>query len=290
MSVILVTGASTGIGQETALHMARQGHDVYASVRNPDTATELKELIAAENLPVHVIKLDLVDSSTIESAVAEIMERSGRLDVLVANAGIGAGSSVEETDLEVVREIFETNYFGNVSLLRAVTPILRTQQSGSIIVVGSLAGRYAAGCHAHYSASKWAMEGLCESLAQEMAEFDVSVSVVEPGCVATPMWTKVSPSEAPPLYPINVQRLTRFFEFGLGRPAMPSDVAQAIEGAINADQPPFRIPVGKDANEVTAGRSSVSENEWVAALCLKGDAFYDRWQEIVGVDYFRDPD
>ena len=290
MSVILVTGASTGIGQETALHMARQGHDIYASVRNPDTANELKEKIAAENLPVSVIRLDLVKPETIDTAIAEILQRSGRLDALVANAGIGAGSSVEETELDVVREIFETNYFGNVSLLRAVTPLMRQQRSGAIVVVGSLAGRYAAGCHAHYSASKWAMEGMCESLAQEMAEFDVRVAIVEPGCVVTPMWTKVSPSEAPPLYPVNVQRLTRFFEFGLGRPAMPLDVAQAIEQAITADQPPFRIPVGKDANEVIAGRASVSENDWVAALCTKGDAFYDRWLDIVGVDYFRDPD
>jgi NAD(P)-dependent dehydrogenase (short-subunit alcohol dehydrogenase family) len=293
MSTILVTGASTGIGQETALHLARQGNDVYASVRNPDTATELKEKIAAENLSAQIVKLDLVDPTTIESAVAEIMQRSGRIDAVIANAGIGAGSSVEETELKVARDIFETNYFGNVSLLRAVTPVLRKQKSGHIVMVGSLAGRYAAGCHGHYSASKWAMEGLCESLAQEMAEFDVRVSIVEPGCVITPMWTKGTPPEAPPLYPVNVQRLTRFFEFGLGpgRPAMPADVAQAIDTALNSDEPPFRIPVGKDANEVIAGRSRVGDEEWIGALCLKDNqAFYDRWQDIVGVDYFRDPD
>lgn len=291
MSVILVTGSSTGIGQETALHMARKGHDVYASVRNPGTADELKEKIAAENLPVSVIRLDLVDAASIEDAVAHIVATSGRLDVLVANAGVGAGSSVEETPLDTVREIFETNYFGNVSLLRSVTPVLRQQQSGHIVMVGSLAGRYAAGCHAHYSASKWAMEGLSESLAQEMAEFGVNVTIVEPGCVVTPMWTKVTPSDAPPLYPVNVQRLTRFFEFGLGRPAMPSDVAEAIENCLTAQDPPFRVPVGKDANEVIAGRARVGDEAWVKALCTKGDdAFADRWAEIVGVDYYRDQD
>lgn len=289
MSVILVTGSSTGIGQETALHLARKGHDVYASVRNPATATELQEKIAAENLPVQVIKLDLVDPGTIESAVAGILERSGRLDALVANAGIGAGSSVEETELDVVRDIFETNYFGNVSLLRAVTPVLRQQRAGSIVMVGSLAGRYAAGCHAHYSASKWAMEGLCESLAQEMAEFKVKVSIIEPGCVLTPMWTKVTPSDAPPLYPENVKRLVRFFEFGLSRPAMPGDVAQAIEDALTADKPPFRIPVGKDATEVTTGRSKVGDQAWIDMLCTEDfDEFADGWQKIVGVDYYRD--
>jgi len=289
MSVILVTGASTGIGQETALHFARQGHEVYASVRNPDTATELREKIAAESLPATIIRLDLVVPATIEAAVADILERSGRIDVLVANAGIGAGSSVEETGLDTVREIFETNYFGNVSLLQAVTPVMRRQGSGHIVVVGSLAGRYAAGCHGHYSASKWAMEGLCESLAQEMAEFGAKVTIIEPGCVVTPMWTKVQPSGAPPLYPENVKRLVRFFEFGLSRPAMPIDVAQAIEDAVNAERPPLRVPVGKDASEVIAARTKAGDQAWIDMLCTPGyDAFADAWQALVGVDYYRD--
>jgi NAD(P)-dependent dehydrogenase (short-subunit alcohol dehydrogenase family) len=289
MSVILVTGCSTGIGQETALHLSRQGHEVYASVRNPDTADELRSKIAGEGLSAKILRLDLVDQASIDDAVATIVKDSGRLDVLVANAGIGAGSSVEETPLEVVREIFETNYFGNVALFRAVTPLLRQQRSGNIVVVGSLAGRYAAGCHAHYSASKWAMEGLCESLAQEMAEFDVGVTIIEPGCVVTPMWTKVTPSEAPPLYPRNVARLTRFFEFGLQRPAMPGDVALAVQHALEAEDTPFRLPVGKDATEVTAGRDKAIGDEWVKMLCTSDDnAFANHWQQLVGVDYYRD--
>lgn len=288
MSVILVTGCSTGIGQETALHLARAGHDVYAAVRTPGNADELKEKIAAENLPVSIVALDLTKPETIDAAVAEVVTKGGRIDVLVANAGIGAGSSVEETPLETVREIFETNYFGNVSLFRAVTPHLRRQRSGNIVVVGSLAGRYVAGCHAHYSASKWAIEGLCEAMAQEMAEFGAHVSIIEPGCVATPMWTKVSPSDAPPLYPNNVARLMRFFEFGLRAPAMPSDVAAVIEEAITAERPKFRYPVGTDAVQVTSARESVSENEWMEFLCMQGDDFFDRWVELVGVDYYRD--
>ncbi|MCB1844669.1 MAG: SDR family NAD(P)-dependent oxidoreductase, partial [Halioglobus sp.] len=124
MAVILVTGSSTGIGQETAIHMARLGHTVYASVRNPEGAGELAERIANEAPDTRVIRLDLTDPESITDAVAEIMAAEGRIDALVANAGIGAGSSVEETPLEVAREIFETNYFGNISLLRAVTPIL----------------------------------------------------------------------------------------------------------------------------------------------------------------------
>lgn len=289
MSIILVTGSSTGIGQETALHLARKGHEVYASVRNPAGATELAQKISAEKLPVHIIRLDLVDPASIDTAVSEVLSRSGRLDALVANAGIGAGSSVEETPLDVAREIFETNYFGNVALLRAVTPVMRKQRSGRIAVVGSLAGRYVAGCHGHYSASKWAMEGLCEALAQEMAEFNCQVSIIEPGCVATPMWTKGAPPSAPPLYPKTVSRLMRFFEVGLRTPAQPGDVAAVIEEALTAPRPKFRYPVGKDANEVIAGRDRAGHERWLGMLTTGDDtAFADGWQDIVGVDYYRD--
>tara|TARA_R110002049_G_scaffold153573_1_gene317846 strand:- start:65 stop:931 length:867 start_codon:yes stop_codon:yes gene_type:complete len=288
MSVILVTGSSTGIGQETALHMARRGHDVYAAVRSPDTAIELKDKIVAENLPVTVIRLDLVDPASINAAVAQIMERSGRIDALVNNAGIGGGRAVEETTLEEAREIFETNYFGNVSVLREVTPIMRKQNAGRIVTVGSLAGRVVMGCHAHYSASKWAMEGLSEALAQEMAEFNVKVAIIEPGCVLTPIWEKGSLPTEPSPYINSLQRLGRFFEFGLGRPAMPTDVAGAIEHAIESDKPHFRYPVGPDAEETIAARAKVTDDEWLEANCLQGEAFYDRWKELVGVDYYRE--
>jgi NAD(P)-dependent dehydrogenase (short-subunit alcohol dehydrogenase family) len=165
---------------------------------------------------------------------------------------------------------------------------MRKQQSGRIVTVGSLAGRVVMGCHAHYSASKWAMEGLSEALAQEMAEFNVKVSIIEPGCVLTPIWGKGSLPTEPSPYQNSLQRLGRFFEFGLRRPAMPTDVAAAIEHAIDSDKPHFRYPVGPDAKETIAARASVSDDEWMAANCLQGEAFNDRWLELVGVDYYRD--
>ncbi|WP_101758031.1 SDR family oxidoreductase [Oceanicoccus sp. KOV_DT_Chl] len=287
MSVILVTGASTGIGQETALHMARKGHTVYGACRNPAGATELKEKIDAENLPVSIIKLDLVDPATIKTAVTEIMEKHGRIDALVNNAGIGGGRAVEETPLEEVREIFETNYFGNVSVLREVTPIMRKQNSGRIVTVGSLAGQVVMGCHAHYSASKWAMEGLSEALAMEMAEFNVKVSIIEPGVVLTPIWAKGSLPEGETPYRKTLDRLARFFMFGHTRPAMPDDVASAIAHAIESDKPHFRYPVGPDAVETVAAKNKVSNDEWMEINCLQGEEFNEKMAKLVGVDYYR---
>jgi len=213
--------------------------------------------------------------------------RSGRIDALVNNAGIGDGRAVEETPLEVVREIFETNYFGTVSVLRAVTPVMRKQRSGRIVNVGSLAGKVVMGCHAHYSASKWAMEGMSEALAFEMAEFNVRVAVIQPGVVLTPIWGKGEVPTEPSPYDNSMQRLGKFFEFGLNRPAMPADVATAIAHAIESDKPHFRYPVGPDAVETIAARSKVSDDEWIKANCLQGDAFADRMAELVGVDYYR---
>jgi NAD(P)-dependent dehydrogenase (short-subunit alcohol dehydrogenase family) len=173
-------------------------------------------------------------------------------------------------------------------VVRAVTPIMRKQKAGRIVTVGSLAGRVVMGCHAHYSASKWAMEGLSEAMAQEMAEFNVKVSIIEPGCVLTPIWGKGSLPTEPSPYQNSLQRLGRFFEFGLRRPAMPTDVAGAIEHAIESDKPHFRYPVGPDAEETIAARAKVTDDEWIEANCLQGEAFNDRWKEIVGVDYYRD--
>lgn len=287
MSIILITGCSTGIGQEAALHLAGKGHTVYAGVRTPSKADELKHKIAAQGAAVHLLEMDIVDPDSVERAVATVMAEQGRIDALVNNAGIGGGQAVEMTALDEAREIFETNYFGNVSVLRAVTPIMRQQRSGRIVTVGSLAGAVVMGCHAHYSASKWAMEGLSEALAQEMAEFNVRVSVVQPGCVLTPIWGKGSLPEGDQPYINSLARLGRFFEFGLTRPAMPIDVAEAIADAIESDNPHFRYPVGHDAVETTAARNKVSDDEWLALNCLQGDEFHQAWAELVGVDYYR---
>lgn len=286
MSVILVTGASTGIGQEAALHMARKGHQVYAGLRTPANATELKEQIAAESLPVEIVQLDITDDESVTNAVAHIMKNAGRIDALVNNAGIGGGRAVEETPLEEVRQIFDTNYFGSVRMLLAITPIMREQRSGRIVTVGSLAGRMVFGCHGHYSATKWALEGLSEALAFEMAEFNVQVAMIEPGSIPTPAWEKGTPPPADTKYMNSLERLGAWATHTMKNPSNTTDVAVAIADAIESETPRFRYPVGQDAVENIAGRFSVDDEEWIAANRLQGDAFSKRWHEIVGVDYF----
>jgi NAD(P)-dependent dehydrogenase (short-subunit alcohol dehydrogenase family) len=288
MSSIIVTGASTGIGLATALHLAGKGHQVFAAVRSPDTAHELKEGIARDNVPAEILQLDITDGDSVKSAISTVMASAGRIDALVNNAGIGGGRAVEETPLEEVREVFETNYFGTVQMLLATTPIMREQRAGRIVNMSSLAGRMVFGCHGHYSAAKWALEGLSEALAFEMAEFNVRVALIEPGSVPTPAWEKGTPPPEDTHYGNSLERLVGWATHTMKNPASPVDVAVAVAHAIESDTPHFRYPVGQDAIEDIAGRASVSDDEWIEANRLQGEAFYDRWQEIVGVDYFRD--
>ena len=287
MSVILVTGSSTGIGQEAALHLARKGHRVYASVRTPGTADELREKITAENLNAEIIRLDLLDPASIEDAVSTSTTAEGGIDAVINNAGIGGGRAVEETPLEEAREVFDTNYFGMVSVLQAVIPVMRKQGSGRIVNIGSLAGRTVMGCHGHYSAAKWALEGLSEAMAMELAEFNIRVSIIEPGVTLTPALGKIVPPPADTAYGNSLAKIGRFFEYGMTRPAMPADVAVAIADAIESETPRFRYPVGPDADEMIAARNSVDDEAWIEANRLQDEAYYDKMAELVGVDYYR---
>jgi NAD(P)-dependent dehydrogenase (short-subunit alcohol dehydrogenase family) len=286
MSVILVTGASTGIGHTTALHLAEKGHQVFAGVRNPEGVPDLRAKIAEGKLPIEVIQLDVTDTASVKAAVDGVMNSAGRIDALVNNAGIGGGRAVEETPLEEVRTIFETNYFGCVQMLLAVVPIMREQRSGRIVNMSSLAGRMVFGCHGHYSAAKWAMEGMSEALAFETAEFNIRVALVEPGSVPTPAWEKGTPPPEDTKYGNSLQRLMDWATHTMKTPATTLQVAEAVAHAIESDTPHFRYPVGVDAVEDIAGRASVTDDEWVEMNRLQGDDFARRWKEVIGVDYF----
>ena len=184
MSVILVTGSSTGIGQETALHMARKGHDVYAAVRSPETATELKDLIAAEDLPVSVIKLDLVDPDSIVTAVAEIMARSGRIDALVNNAGGQFMSPLESISAKGWEAVLNTNLTGGFLMARECYRQWMAQHGGSIVNIvadmwGSMPGM------GHSGAARAGMVSLTETAALEWAHSGVRVNAVAPGYIAS---------------------------------------------------------------------------------------------------------
>src|SRR4051812_2381399 len=181
MSSVLITGCNSGFGLHASLTFARQGHDVFATVRNLDRAKPLQDAAEAEGLELHVLRLDVRDGESVDAAVNEVVERAGRIDVCVNNAGIELRGPIEECSDDEVLVQFDTNVFGLLRVVRAVLPVMRAQHAGVIVNVGSLAGLVARPYGGLYSATKHAVEAISEALHFECAEFGVRVAVLEPG-------------------------------------------------------------------------------------------------------------
>jgi short-subunit dehydrogenase len=169
--VVLITGISTGLGRQTAHCLAEQGHSVYGTIRK-DCETSDR---------VNVLKMDLTDIESIKKAVATVVEKEGRIDVLINNAGMHTGGPIETTPLENIRLQMDTNFIGMVHLTKSVLPIMRKQGSGMIINISSIMGLIALPFQAFYSASKFAVEGFSESLRMEVRGFNIKVVVINPG-------------------------------------------------------------------------------------------------------------
>jgi NAD(P)-dependent dehydrogenase (short-subunit alcohol dehydrogenase family) len=265
MAVALITGTSTGIGLATALHFGRQGHDVWAGVRDPTAATDLRAAIDKERLPVRVVALDVDDAGSVQRGVAEVLDKAGRVDVLVNNAGIGGGGPIEDVPVDWVKTLFETNYFGVLRVTQAVLPGMRERCAGAIVNVSSVAGRMAVAGHGHYSAVKHALEAMSEALAQEVQRFGIRVAIVEPGVVVTPIFSKAK-RWADPASPYfdHVRRLLLLYQKQMPHAAQPADAALVIYEAATTSTPRLRWLVGEDAKLLVAGRQRQSDEEYVA--------------------------
>ena len=268
MAVVLVTGTSSGIGLETALQFARRGDTVYAAMRNLERDGELREAAKSEGLSVHMCQLDVTDAASVERAVGEILKEQGRIDVLVNNAGLGGGMTFETTPAKQVREIFETNVLGAVWVTQAVLPAMRFQRSGAIVNISSMGGRVTLPGAPFYSASKWALESLSESLAIDLYRFNLRVAVIEPGMILTRFfekavageWDQTSPyADAEVCIMDTAARL-------LDNAGDPHQVAKAVEHAVTTNEPRLRYLVGNDAAALVDGRARLSDEEFVEAL------------------------
>lgn len=283
MASVLITGTSKGIGQATALALGRSGHQVHATMRDPGRAPELAQMAAKEGLPVSVSAMDVDSDSSVTSVVNGIYQQGGRLDVLVNNAGIERAGSVEEVPLNEFRAVMETNYFGALRCIKAIAPKMRERGSGCIINVSSIAGRIAASPLAHYAASKWALEGLSEALAQEMKPFNVRVLIVEPGIIETAMSKRLAePGAASASRQRN--RFAGLFAASLKNPAPPSLVANKILEIIESGTWTLRHPVGPDAVPFLQWRAAMTDEEWVDWGATDDEAWYQRVQHDFGLD------
>jgi NAD(P)-dependent dehydrogenase (short-subunit alcohol dehydrogenase family) len=264
MGIAIVTGTSTGIGLATAITLARSGHRVFAGMRNLDRGQELRDVTTKEKLPITVVQLDVDSDASVNAAITNVLADHGSIDVLVNNAGIGGGGPAELVPLTLYRQIMETNFFGALRCAQAVIPAMRKRQSGCIINVTSVAGRMGTGMQSPYAASKWALEGLSEGLAQELSPFNIRVAIVEPGVIATPMTMRDRPKPPPNPYSDQIQRMTAFFMEALKAQTSPFVVAKTIGDIVDGKGTALRHPSGPDAATLLALRHSRSDEEWVA--------------------------
>jgi NAD(P)-dependent dehydrogenase (short-subunit alcohol dehydrogenase family) len=248
--VAVVTGSSTGIGFETALLLARSGFITYASMRDLKKSKNIAEIAKTENLPLTVVQLDVKDDTSVKDAIGKIIAESKRIDVLVNNAGYGLFSPLEDVTLDQVKEQFETNFFGAIRVMHEVMPTMRRQRVGTIVNVSSLVGRVGLPLSSAYVATKFALEGLSESIKYELNEFGINIILLEPGVVKTNFMENLKTadttlkSESP--YADLVDRITKEFGKMMNSGSSPKIVAEAILRTINSKDPDFRYVVGDD--------------------------------------------
>ena len=258
--VFLVTGASRGIGRALADEIARRGHTVYGSSRSWSGAEPA--------LTFHPIAMDVRDGESVKAAVRKVFEVEQRIDVLVNNAGISHSGPIEETPLETVRDLLETNYLGVVRVLQAVLPLMRRQGFGTILNVGSAGGKIAIPFQAHYSASKFAIEGLTEALWQELHGSGIRVLLIEPGDVQTEIWDRsqhLLEQNSPYL-----DALIRFHKVkkkDMGDAAdSPTRVAARIADIIESDTSTLRHPVARMAGIFLLARKFLPDSIFLWAV------------------------
>lgn len=264
--VAVVTGSSSGIGFATSLLLARNGFHMYATMRNLDKSKNIVDVAKNEKLPLEVIRLDVDDDKSVKDAVNKIVAEKKRIDVLVNNAGYGLVGCVEELSIDEVKAIFETNLFGIVRVTQAVLPTMRKQGSGIIVNVSSVAGRISFPVTPAYISTKFALEGLSESMKYELEQFGIKVILVEPGVVRTDFSgnMKMARKAADPNSPY--AQLTQKVSAGLkllvehGTP--PEEVAKVILKAITSENPDPRYLVGNDAAIIMEARKNMSDIEF----------------------------
>jgi len=266
--VALVTGSSSGIGFETSLMLARAGFNTYASMRNLEKSKNITEIAKKEKLPLQVVQLDVNNDGSVKDALVKILKADQRIDVLINNAGYGLFGSVEDTSIEEIKAQFETNFFGVVRVTQQVLPLMRRQNSGTIVNVSSVGGRIGLPALSAYHSTKFALEGLSESIAFELEPFGIRVVIIEPGVIRTNILNSSSSAKKAldpksPYFSLS-QKLNDNFksmmESEISSP--PEEVAKVILQAVTSENPQLRYSVGDDAANLIHARKNMPDKEF----------------------------
>lgn len=282
MKTVLITGASRGIGLETALAFGRKGYQVFATMRNTKNATDFKQIIKKESLNISLSEMDVDSDASVEKAVSAILKEVGFIDILVNNAGIERHGSTEEMPMHYFKAIMETNYFGVIRCVKGVLPLMRKNKKGCIVNVASVAGHISNSPLGAYAASKFALEAISESLAQEVKPFNIRVAIVEPGIINTDMAKNISIA-SDSIYP-HTKRFGGLFKASLETPTSATLVADKILEIASSETWKLRHPVGPDSAPFLAWRKSMTDEQWVDWNAANDEDWYKAVAQDFGLN------
>jgi NAD(P)-dependent dehydrogenase (short-subunit alcohol dehydrogenase family) len=284
--VSVVTGANSGIGRATAIHLARQGHRVAGTVRSIAKADKLQTMASDAGVSVELFELDVADDDSVREGFAELLAATGRVDHLINNAGIGGNAVAEECPPQMYLDVMNVNLCGAVRCLQAVLPQMRERGSGTIVNISSVAGRIAAIAQSPYVASKWAFEGLSEGLAQELAPFGIRVVIIEPGVTKSAIFAKnIDTPNSTNAYDAHYRRMFQFYMTGMANATDPFEVAEVIHTAITTDEHRLRWPVSWGGAELAELHDRIDDADWIALGAIEEDAaYYQRFHQVFGLD------
>ena len=264
--VAVVTGSSSGIGFEIALMLARNDFQTYATMRNLAKSENIKSIASKENLPIHIEQLDVTDNKSVTNAIQAIVSKADRIDVLVNNAGYALTGAFEDLAIEEIKTQYETNLFGLIRTTQAVLPIMRKQKSGTIVNISSGAGRFGYPGGSAYVSTKFAVEGLSESMTYELEPFGIKVILIEPGVIKTNIANgmviaKKSQNPNSPYSQI-MQKMSTSFEHMLENASSPDLVAKVVLQAVTSENPSLRYLAGKDVEMWIESKRNMSDDEF----------------------------
>ena len=263
--VAVVTGTSSGIGFETALALAREGYYTYATMRDTTKSDKIKELGKKDNLKISVLELDVDDESSVKNAIRKILDQKQRIDILVNNAGWGLWGCVEDVSVDEFKAQFDTNFFSIIRLIQEVGPTMRKQGSGTIVNISSVVGRIGFPASPAYISSKFALEGLSESLRFELAPFGVNVVIIEPGVIKTNFMKNMrmaEKSESDTVYKDITVKVVSGVKMMAEMGTHPKEVADTIVKAAKDEKPLPRYIVGNDASMFLEAKKNKTDVEF----------------------------
>src|SRR5215213_2164829 len=266
--IAVVTGSSSGIGFETSLMLARNGFQTYATMRNLAKSENIKSIATKENLPIYIEQLDVTDNKSVTNAIQAIVSKANSIDVLVNNAGYALTGAFEDLAIEEIKAQYETNLFGVIRTTQAVLPIMRKEKSGTIVNISSGAGRFAYAGASAYISTKFAVEGLSESMSYELEPFGIKVILVEPGVIRTNIANgmvvaKKSQNPDSPYFQI-MQKMSTSFEHMLENASSSPDlVAKVVLQSVTSENPSLsRYLAGKDVESWIEAKRNMSDDEY----------------------------